>query len=77
MCMQASESERVLVCTCMCTSRMQEIRLLEGTVDINLKLPVQTPQSGHLFRLKAHQTVSQDKMRQRRILYPTLKLLSN
>lgn len=37
-------------------SRLQKICLLQGTVDINLKLSVQTPQSGHLFRLQPVQT---------------------
>lgn len=41
---------------CMCTSRPQQIYLLQGTVDINLKFSVQTPQSGHLFGLQSVQT---------------------
>lgn len=37
---------------CMYTSRPQQIRLFQSTVDIYLKLSVQTPQSGHLLRLQ-------------------------
>ncbi len=57
-----------LVCMCKYTSRLQQICLLEGTVDINLKLSVHTSQSGHLFRLQAVQTHNPDRLDKNRQL---------
>lgn len=35
-----------------CTSRLQQIRLLQGTVDIDLQLSIHASQPGHLFWLQ-------------------------